>query len=245
MQDIGHVFITLDSVDSTNNYAMALAHAGLTQHGFVYFANQQTAGKGQREKSWITEPGQNIILSAVLEPQALFLNRKFLLSAAIALGCYDFMYTYAGSNTKIKWPNDIYWGDRKAGGILIENLLNTVNWKFAIVGIGMNINQTRFPKELTKAVSLKQITGKDWNVPDMAIELCQRLQTRYKQLIHDPGAVFQDYSSLLYKLNEPVKLRFQNILFETIIKSVTMEGKLVTTNALKEEFSIGEVEWVG
>ncbi|WP_315818363.1 biotin--[acetyl-CoA-carboxylase] ligase [Paraflavitalea speifideaquila] len=118
---IGQRLIILPVIDSTNNYAMAQATAGLASHGTVYFALQQTAGKGQRGKTWHTTPGENIMMSVVIQPQALITNQQFLLSAAIALGCYDFFKTYAGEETSIKWPNDIYWRDRKAAGILIES----------------------------------------------------------------------------------------------------------------------------
>src|SRR5215210_6618050 len=145
MPHIGHFFSTLPSVDSTNNYAMAQVHAGLARHGFVYSTLQQTAGKGQRGKTWSTDSGSNITLSVVLEPSGLNYAKQFFLSAAVALACLDFTRIYAGEKTKIKWPNDIYWSDRKAGGILIENVLKGEEWKHSIVGIGININQTLFP----------------------------------------------------------------------------------------------------
>src|SRR4051812_42781769 len=121
---IGHFFKMLPLVDSTNNYAMGQVHAGLAKHGFVYATEEQTAGKGQRGKIWQSEPGSNITLTAVLEPYPLSYAKQFYLSAVIALACFDFVRKYAGEKTKIKWPNDIYIDDRKAGGILIENVLN-------------------------------------------------------------------------------------------------------------------------
>ncbi|HXL72345.1 MAG TPA: biotin--[acetyl-CoA-carboxylase] ligase, partial [bacterium] len=143
---IGHAFIELGSVDSTNNYAMARAAAGLADHGTLYFAHEQWAGKGSRGRTWTSKPGENIILSAVLEPVALVSSQAFALSACVALACHDLFSQYAGAEaTRIKWPNDLYWGDRKAGGILIENNFRGDRWAFAIAGIGININQTEFP----------------------------------------------------------------------------------------------------
>ena len=104
---IGQPLIVLPSVDSTNNYAMAQARAGLAKHGAAYLALEQTGGKGQRGKSWITNPGENILLSVVLEPKALIIGNQFILSASVALGCYDFLKNYTGSElTTIKLPND-------------------------------------------------------------------------------------------------------------------------------------------
>ena len=118
----GHLTI-LESVDSTNNYAMAQVRTGLAKHGDGFFALAQVNGKGQRGKTWITEPGTNIILTLVMQPFPLPLAKQFTFSTAIALAVHDFFSAYAGDETFIKWPNDIYWRDRKAGGILIENII--------------------------------------------------------------------------------------------------------------------------
>ena len=244
MAFIGNNYIKLDLVDSTNNYAMAQIHAGLTSHGFVYIARQQTAGKGQRGKTWNTHLDESLIMSVVLQPHSSLYSNKFILSAAIAVACHDFTSIYAGNNTKIKWPNDIYWNDRKAGGILIENILQGSEWKYAVVGIGLNINQNAFSEPLKNAVSFKQITGKDWDIFQLIEQLCKNLEARYQQAISQPEQLFKEYCKHLYKLNEEVLLRYNNIVFKTIIKSVNREGKLITENAHKEDFNPGELEWL-
>src|SRR5882757_6514301 len=91
---IGHSFIELGSVDSTNNYAMAQVHAGMAFHGTMFFAYDQWAGKGQRGKSWTSTPGENILLSTVLEPVNLPIIQQFALSAAVALACHDLFSHY-------------------------------------------------------------------------------------------------------------------------------------------------------
>ena len=144
-------FIELQSVDSTNNYAMARVAEGVAQHGSAYFAHEQTAGKAQRGKIWISEKGANIMMSMVIKPLFLQPSEQFKLSACVAVALHDFLKRYAGEQTKIKWPNDIYWRDRKAAGILIENVISTGklaigNWQWAIVGIGVNLNQVDFPR---------------------------------------------------------------------------------------------------
>src|SRR3954464_2647230 len=138
---------------------MGKVRAGMAQHAMAVFTMEQTNGKGQRDKSWISEPGQNIALSLVIEPETHF-PALFLLSMAMAVGTVLFFRKYVADDVSIKWPNDLYWRDRKAGGILIENVWQGGIWKFAVVGIGININQARFDL-LTQAVSLKQITGKE------------------------------------------------------------------------------------
>jgi BirA family biotin operon repressor/biotin-[acetyl-CoA-carboxylase] ligase len=115
--------IELQSVDSTNNYARKLLNEGLAQHGLVIFGHEQLAGKGQRDKVWLAEKDSSIILSAIVNPHPLQISQQFQLSACIAVAVCEWMRKWAGNQAKIKWPNDLYWQDRKAGGILIESLV--------------------------------------------------------------------------------------------------------------------------
>jgi BirA family biotin operon repressor/biotin-[acetyl-CoA-carboxylase] ligase len=241
---IGHSYIILPSIDSTNNYAMRQIQAGLASHGTTWFAREQTAGKGQRGKSWITTANQNIILSTVITP-GLLPTRQFWLSATVALACYDFYKKYAGDETRIKWPNDLYWRDRKAGGILIENVFRGAEWLYAVIGIGININQFAFDPLLPNPVSLKQITGKDFDAAEMGRTLCQALETRY-QALQTGGidAIMQQYQQVLYKLHQPVTLKKGVILFETTIQGVSDTGRLLTKDVIEREFDFGEVEFV-
>ncbi|HEY4150343.1 MAG TPA: biotin--[acetyl-CoA-carboxylase] ligase [Chitinophagaceae bacterium] len=243
MISIGKTLRILPRVDSTNNYAMAQIRAGLAHHGDGWFALEQTAGKGQRGKGWETQPGANIIVSLALQPLWLQVSRQFYLSAAIALGCYDFFCSFAGEETSIKWPNDIYWRDRKAGGILIENLLAGDSWQFAVVGIGLNINQTRFPDSLVNPVSLRQITGREWDVQELVKELCRCLQQRYGQL-EQTNEFPIDYNRVLYKRGATVRLKKETRVFEAVIQGVTAGGELVVQAGTEEKFGFGEVQWI-
>jgi BirA family transcriptional regulator, biotin operon repressor / biotin---[acetyl-CoA-carboxylase] ligase len=255
MHHSNSAFIVLDSVDSTNNYAMAKVHAGLAKHGDGWFAHHQTTGKGQRGKKWHTGNGKNIAMSIVIEPSPLLISEQFKLSAAIALACFDFFNTYAFDETKIKWPNDIYWRDRKAGGILIENVIgksagnnekhHSSSWKYAIAGIGININEAGFDEELANAVSLKQITGKDFEPVELAKQLQLIVLKRVKELNQNPFEVLlKEYNNNLYKINQAVRLKKNNIDFESEIKGVTETGQLYTTDRIDNFFDFGEVEWI-
>jgi BirA family transcriptional regulator, biotin operon repressor / biotin---[acetyl-CoA-carboxylase] ligase len=240
---IGDNFFVLNSVESTNNYAMARVHAGLSVHGDTYFAHEQTAGKGQRGKSWLARPGENITMSVVLNTEALMSSRQFLLSASVALACHDLLTNKLGDEVKIKWPNDLYWRDRKAGGILIENQVTGTLWKYSVAGIGLNINQTSFG-ELARAVSFKQVTGKHWKPIDLAKELCQFLEGRWTDLHNKGIAVMEAYNRCLYKKDEQVKLKKENIAFNARIKGVNNDGLLVTESAGIQEFALGEIQWL-
>jgi len=241
---IGNPFIELQQVDSTNNYATALAHAGMAQSGTTVLAHHQTKGKGQRTKAWETAAGQNITLSTILQPQGLILSEAFLLSMAVAAGVQRFYNRYVPEDVTIKWPNDLYWRDRKAGGILIENILTGTTWKYAIIGIGININQTDFGELGLRATSLKQITGKNYDIVALAKELCASVEMAINQMLIDKQAIGEVYHQVLYKRFEKVKLRKDARVFETIIQGVSREGELITGGAVEERFAVGEVEWV-
>jgi BirA family biotin operon repressor/biotin-[acetyl-CoA-carboxylase] ligase len=236
-------FNILDTVDSTNNYAMAKVHAGMATHGMAWFAKEQTSGKGQRGRHWNSEKGKNIAMSLVLEPGLLQITDQFQLSAAVAITCFEFFSTYAGEETTIKWPNDLFWRDRKAGGILIENVLQGKTWKWAVVGIGININQEEFDKEIQNPVSLKQITGKNFDNITMAKELYAMLMKNLGEL-KSAYKILDQYNEHLYKINKPVTLKKDGVKFDTVIKEVSAAGRLITVDAIEREFDFGEVEWV-
>ncbi|MBS1664206.1 MAG: biotin--[acetyl-CoA-carboxylase] ligase [Bacteroidetes bacterium] len=254
---IGHAFIELESVDSTNNYAMAQAAAGSAPHGTLFFAYDQWAGKGQRGRSWTSTPGQNIVLSAVLEPVVLQPSQAFSLSVCVALACHDFFSCLAGAEaTSIKWPNDLYWNDRKAGGILIENHFQGDRWPLAIVGMGININQVEFPETAKNPVSLRQITGRSWSAVELARELGEHLDRRYSALtgggMASSGSAIaaaavdqlEEYQNKLYKRGRTVRLKKDSAVFETTVEGVTPQGQLLTRDVLERRFSFGEVEWI-
>ena len=245
MQTIGKPFTELAAVDSTNNYAMAMAQKDAAKHGAAWFAHHQTKGKGSRGKSWNSSVGQNIILSVLLQPGKGFLpSQSFYLTAAIALAAFDFFKQHAVDNVSIKWPNDIYWRDRKAAGILIENNFRGSQWQWSVAGLGININQTVFDKALPNPVSLKQITGKTYEVVMLAKELCRCLQQRYEQLQTDKQSVLHNYNEVLYKRNESVRLKKGNIIFNGIIKQANASGLLEVEGGLQPQFTFGEIEWI-
>ena len=242
---IGKPFIEISSVESTNNYAMQCIHKGLAQHGYTYFAHEQTAGKGQRGKQWHAQKEENIIISVVLNTSCLQASGQFGLSMAVALATYDFFLQNALSDASIKWPNDLYWRDRKAGGILIENIIQGKEWQWAVAGIGININQPVFDKAITNPVSLKQITGKNYQPVLLAKELCLHLEQRFLQLVNNgPDQLLTDYNNVLYKKGERIRLKKDSAVFDCTLKEVNLFGQLVVETSIFQTFNVGEVEWV-
>lgn len=189
---LGAPLIELSTIDSTNIYAMAQIKAGLAKSGSCYTADFQTNGRGQHGRVWESSKGQNLLCSYILELNTLDALKNWTpadqigFSAAIALGVRAFFAAFAGSETKIKKPNDIYFSDRKAGGILIENLVRGQEWTWTVIGIGMNINQTEFsPAALNSVssnpISLQEITNQSWDVKKMQ----QHLSEALNDAIHD------------------------------------------------------------
>jgi len=242
---LGFPFLELQSVDSTNNYVRQLVQDKSMNSGTTVFAHEQLAGKGQRGKTWSSEKDANLILSVLIDPYPIPLSFQFHLSVCVSIAIHDLFSYYAGEETTIKWPNDLYWRDKKAAGILIENIISeTGKWRWAIAGIGMNINQTSFP-DLPNAVSLKQITGKDFDPVLLAKELCEHLNKRFHQLTAGGfETIYREYLSHLYKSGQSVKLKKDNRIFETRIKGVSPSGKLITQHGIEEEFDFGEIEWL-
>lgn len=224
---------------------MAQAQAQMAGHGAAWLASQQTIGKGQRGKSWQSEPGQNIALSTIISPHSLSVARQFEVSVMVAMGCHDFLVAYTACDVRIKWPNDLYWKDRKAGGILIENLIQGNDWKYAVAGIGINVNQVTFDSLLPNPVSLKQITGKTYNVPALAKHLCQCLETRWQQLHKTTfDHRLDEYNTRLYKLGETVRLKMENAVIEATVLGVNKNGELLIKANDVLAIPFGTVEWL-
>jgi BirA family transcriptional regulator, biotin operon repressor / biotin---[acetyl-CoA-carboxylase] ligase len=234
--------IELESIDSTNDYALRQVHGGVSVGGQVYFAHRQWAGKGQRGKTWMSEPGQNISMSLVWNPASLSLENRFLLGAAVALGCLDLVRSQFPRGWTVKWPNDIFQGDRKAGGILIENVIQGKTWRAAIIGVGMNLNQLFFPDELPHAVSLKQITGRDFEPVLLARDLVRCIGDRLVTLQDSPQVILDLFNQNLYKRGEFVILKKGNADLRTRVSSVNAQGELLTADPAGR-FVHGEAEW--
>ena len=248
---IGLPFTELTEVDSTNIYAMNQVKTNLAGHGAAFLAQKQWAGKGQMGKVWEAKTGQNILLSVVLDAKKLVFEdlgmEPSVVSMLVAVGCFNFFVAYAGDETSIKWPNDIYWRDRKAAGILIENSFRGGIWQWSIAGMGVNINQTEFGTGLNKAVSLKQITGKTFLVPELAKELCNHIEAALQMVVDKgPGTLLELYNNALYKKGEQVQLDIEGKKITATICRVLSNGHLEieTENGSKQSHALGAIQWL-
>ena len=242
---LGKPFIELLEVGSTNNYAMAQVQASLAVHGTAWFAHKQTLGKGQRGKTWLSKEKENIILSLAINPSPLTVSNQFVISAVTALACTELLQRYTDKDIKIKWPNDVYCADSKAGGILIENIIQGQQWKFSIVGIGININQTDFLADVPNATSLAKVTGKHYNPVVLAKELCSIFEEKWS-LIETGNfeEIRKKYQENLYKLNEVVKFKFKNAVLSAKVLGVNMQGELILNTGEEITIPVGHITWL-
>lgn len=157
----------LEIIDETASTNSELAsRAAVLEHGHALMALRQTAGRGQRGNTWEAEPGQNVTMSLLLRPEELDVRQQFSLSEAVALGVVDTLARY-GITALVKWPNDIYVGDKKICGILIENSLEGTRIGRSIAGIGLNVNQRRFLSPAPNPVSMWQLLGLESRIDEV------------------------------------------------------------------------------
>lgn len=165
--EITPVYIRLDEVDSTNNWLKA--NGAAYGHGTVVTAATQTAGRGQRGNSWESQPGANVTMSMLIEPRDVPASQQFAVSEVVSLAVVDTLREFLGDDAPVavKWPNDIYWNDRKICGILIENVLCGTRILRSVVGIGLNVNQREFLSDAPNPVSMYQIAGHEFDVDEV------------------------------------------------------------------------------
>jgi len=198
-QIIGSSIERLQETGSTNNYAATLLLTKRLPEGVVFVADSQVDGRGQTTNKWESEPNMNLTFSILLFPEFMEISRQFGLSKAMSLGVVDFLREMTEEVT-IKWPNDIYIGKKKVAGILIENSVRLAKISSCIVGIGLNINQLTFSGNLLNPVSLRQVTGKIYDLETTLTSLCLKIDHRYQQLRNQEfRQIDENYTQLLYQ----------------------------------------------
>lgn len=194
-------FIHVTSTASTNSYTARMA--AMLPSGTVIHTQCQSAGYGQRGTSWESEDGKNITFSMLVKGCPLPPARQFLISEATALAVVDTLNGITPGFC-IKWPNDIYYADRKVAGILIEHAVTSSAILHTIIGVGLNVNQDVFRSDAPNPVSLKQITGSDYDCGTLLHDVCQRIE-RYCDFSTDASregtAMHEAYLRSLYRLD--------------------------------------------
>jgi BirA family transcriptional regulator, biotin operon repressor / biotin---[acetyl-CoA-carboxylase] ligase len=199
---IGHPIKMLEQVNSTNSFAFDLIRESPPAEGYIVWAKEQFAGRGQRGTTWSSESGSNLTFSVILRPHFISIAEQFQLTKAIALAIAGFVSHCLedSADVKIKWPNDIYVKNCKIAGILIENILEQATLKYSVAGIGLNVNQVVFDPSLPNPISLKMLSGKEFNPEDCLKQLCSFIEKYYLELrTAGYGQIDEAYHNLLYR----------------------------------------------
>lgn len=235
--------IELTTVDSTNNYAMQLIDADKAQHGLTVTAQTQTAGKGQRGRVWVDIQGQSLLMSIIIAPKRA-IREQFTFNAAIAVAIANVLQIINKNwSIHIKWPNDIIVNDKKAGGVLIENVLRGNTWAYCVVGIGLNVNQDHF-QGLPYATSLKMEGCTILDTRVLADSICQSIM----DTANDPASSssMKRYNEYLYQRGSDQLFNDSDGRWSANIVAAHADGTLEVReeDGTKMYYRHGQVEWV-
>ncbi len=239
-------YIKVKKVASTNDHLKKLTIEKDLPEGYVVVTNYQKNGRGQEESYWESAPGDNLTISLLLRPTFLLAENIFMVSKVISLGIISYLIKLDKCFT-IKWPNDIYYCNKKLGGILIENQLLGNKLNFTIVGIGININQEVFKSNAPNPISLKNIFSKNFDLNECLNDILTQIGIWYNVLNNGlTDKINKTYFAHLYRNNSYYEYKAENRIFKAQIKSVDNDGKITmeTTDGLLRTFYFKEVEFV-
>lgn len=241
-------YILIPEAASTNSWCAA--NIDSLDLPVIVRAEAQTAGRGQRGNSWESAPGRNLTMSAVVKPHGLVPIEQFSLSEAVALAVADTLIVY-GIPAKVKWPNDIYVGDRKICGILIENAVAGREILHSICGVGLNVNQEEFISDAPNPISMRQLTGIEYDLTEVEREFGRQLEQRCG-LLASPGGrdmLHADFMRSLWRGDGkawPFRDTASGMRFEAVIADVDPKGplRLLRSDFTPLTYNFKEVEFL-
>ncbi|MEY8686493.1 biotin--[acetyl-CoA-carboxylase] ligase [Bacteroides sp. AN502(2024)] len=237
--------IHISETNSTNSYLQSLCSKQKVEELTVVVADFQTSGRGQRGNSWESAPGKNLLFSTVIFPEFLEARRQFLISQIVSLAIKEELDTYT-TDISIKWPNDIYWKEKKICGILIENDLMGRNISQSIAGVGININQETFHSDAPNPVSLYQITGNQYDIFEVLRNIMIRIRSYYCQLQENDTSFVAQYEKSLFRKKGMHRYKDASGEFLARIVCVEPEGRLILEDEMlnKRGYMFKEVEYL-
>ena len=239
-------YIHLEQIDSTNAYLQRL-QSECDIRKWVVSADMQTAGKGMGSNSWESEVGKNLTFSLALDVSFLTAEKQFLLSEAVPLGIVEVLDKLLPvEKLSIKWPNDIYYENRKLAGILINSTIKANMMGISIIGIGLNVNQMQFQDWPTHPVSLKLITGKDFELQPLLEQLAEHIIIKVEQLKADPTTIEQDYLKRLFRYHTWADYEVGGKFLRLFMTGIDPFGRLqlVDEQQTSYTFDIKEIKFV-
>ncbi|GAB3509535.1 biotin--[acetyl-CoA-carboxylase] ligase [Spirosoma knui] len=242
---VGQIIQYLPSCQSTNDEASDLIASREPAEGLIVVTDNQTAGRGQRGNQWEAKPGENLTFSLILKPSFLSATEQFWLNIAVSLGIHDTLAPLL-SNVRIKWPNDIYVGNQKLGGMLIENTLQGHNIGWSVVGAGLNVNQTEFSYPTATSLQQQAPLPAGYDLPGLLSRLSESLEQRYLQLrVGQRDVLKSAYLQSLFRYREEHQFMANGVSFRGIITGVDAVGRLVVSTVAGEKiFDFKEIAFV-
>ncbi len=224
MEQIGKRILFLDTIDSTNNYAIEKMRQNDMQWGDVVCAKHQTKGKGQRHKKWESKRAENLLCSVVLNRPLFLADQLFKINIVASLSVVDLLEQLGLEEIQIKWPNDIYVRQKKIAGILTESIWSQNKLEGVVLGIGLNVNQQVFETYDIPPTSVCLETLKTHPPKDILEMLLPFLDRNLQKSINDFNTLFLRYHARLYKLNKPVLLEQKNVYKQAVFKGVNKQS---------------------
>ena len=228
--------VHIEETDSTNRW--------LKENGegtMVIVADYQTAGKGCGTNAWESERGKNLTFSMLIHPDGILANDQFHITEVVSVAMCKTLQSYIYNKVEIKWPNDIYVGDKKICGILIENRLQGQTIRDCIIGIGLNVNQTEFKSDAPNPVSLRQLTGKETDIN----ELMTAFLECFDRELNSKTTCFT-YREMLYKKGKDSLYKSKTTCFTARLMDVLPDGRLLLVDKEGQErtYAFKEVQFI-
>ena len=240
----GKIHHHFDELPSTNDWAIELLAKTNPTEGTVISTDFQTRGKGQIGRSWHSSPGQNLLFSTILRPIWLPITHPYILNMAMALSLHDAILSFGFEHLSLKWPNDLYLGNQKLAGMLVQLQWEGKGIKSAVVGIGLNVDEDRFPPELQNPTSLRMSAPSSTPGTSQILErILRKMEQRYTQLyLKQYDVILRDYTQSLYLRGQEVvytNLKTE-VEFVGIIHHVGMDGRIHIQDTTTDEILVFE-----
>jgi BirA family biotin operon repressor/biotin-[acetyl-CoA-carboxylase] ligase len=239
----GKNIVFVPECHSTNTLAQQLCQLGQLTDGSVVITNNQTAGRGQRGNTWLTQPGENLTFSLYYKPTFLNTLDQFNVNRCISLGLYTYLKTLV-DDVHIKWPNDILIQNKKVCGVLIENTIQGNRIFGSVIGIGLNVNQINFLTD--RAGSIRTFTSQIYDLSEVLSAVLTHIEVAYRNLRHGSEELLhRDYASALLGYKQIRLFKISNEEVQGEILGVDAYGRLQVRIAdTVRVFDIKEIEFV-
>lgn len=239
-------YIHLEQIDSTNAY-LQRQQSEADIRNWVVRADEQTAGKGMGSNGWESEVGKNLTFSLALDVSFLPAERQFLLSKAMALGLIQALDDLLpAEKLHIKWPNDIFFDNHKLAGILINSTIKANMMDVSIIGIGLNVNQIQFKDWPTHPISLKQITGKEYDLQPLLEKIAESIYNKVEILKTNPTAIEEAYLQRLYRYRTWAEYEVDGKVLRLFMTGIDAFGRLMLVDGANKTycFDIKEIKFI-